>query len=388
MPTACGHGGLAVPVISSRLSSIQSHFESLTDPRTRKVTYPLMTFIVIAICGVICGADDFVAITRFAKVKRSWLGKLVDLSKGIPSHDRFNAIFAAIKPAEFERCLLSWITALHEVTGGQVIAIDGKTLRGSFDKASSKSAIHMVSAWATANSISLGQVVAATKSNEIPAIPKLLEMLAIEGAIVTIDAMGCQTEIAQKIIDRGADYVLNVKGNQQTLRDGIHDVFSEYLNGKPPAHPVGTCAHTQKAHGRNESRWAYVCAAPKALPDRDRWPGLKAIGTVITNTTRDGKECIDVRYYILSKKLSPKKFARVVASHWSIENQLHWQLDVTFREDHSRIRKGHADINFSTLRKTALTLLKNETTAKVGIKNKRLIAGWDDDYLFQVLIGA
>lgn len=377
-----------MPVTKSRLPSIQSHFESLTDPRTRKVTYPLMTFIVIAICGVICGADDFVAITRFAKVKRSWLAKLVDLSKGIPSHDRFNAIFAAIKPAEFERCLLSWITALHEVTDGQVIAIDGKTLRGSFDKASSKSAIHMVSAWATANSLSLGQVVTDAKSNEITAIPKLLEMLALEGAIVTIDAMGCQTEIARTIIDRGADYVLNVKGNQQILRDGIHEVFSEYLNGNPSEHPVQTCDTTHKAHGRHESRWAYVCPAPKTLPARDRWPGLKAIGMVITNTTRDGRDCVDVRYYIMSKKLSAKKFARVVASHWSIENQLHWQLDVTFREDHSRIRKGHADVNFSTLRKTALALLKNETTAKVGIKNKRLIAGWDDDYLLQVLIGA
>lgn len=170
-----------MPVTKSHLPSIQSHFESLTDPRMRPVTYPLMTFIVIAICGVICGADDFVAITRFARVKRSWLGKLVDLSKGIPSHDRFSAIFAAIKPAEFERCLLSWITALHDVTHGQVIAIDGQTLRGSFDAASSKSAIHMVRAWATANSISLGQVVTDAKSNEITATPKLLEMLVLEG---------------------------------------------------------------------------------------------------------------------------------------------------------------------------------------------------------------
>lgn len=170
-----------MPVTKSHLPSIQSHFESLTDPRMRPVTYPLMTFIVIAICGVICGADDFVAITRFARVKRSWLGKLVDLSKGIPSHDRFSAIFAAIKRAEFERCLLSWITALHDVTHGQVIAIDGQTLRGSFDAASSKSAIHMVRAWATANSISLGQVVTDAKSNEITATPKLLEMLVLEG---------------------------------------------------------------------------------------------------------------------------------------------------------------------------------------------------------------
>jgi predicted transposase YbfD/YdcC len=346
-----------------------------------------MTFVVIAICAVICGADDFVGIVKFAKAKRSWLGKIVDLKNGIPSHDRFNAIFAAIKPAEFERCLLSWITALHEVTSGQVIAIDGKTLRGSFDKASSKSAIHMVSAWATENSISLGQVVTDAKSNEITAIPKLLEMLALEGAIVTIDAMGCQTGIAQKIIDRGGDYVLNVKGNQRTLRDGIEKSFAEFLDNNPPERPVRMFYQKRKAHGREESRWCYVGQVPTTLPGRERWPGLKAIGMVISNTIRDGKECADIRYYIMSKKLSAKRFAKVVASHWAIENQLHWQLDVTFREDHSRVRKGHADVNFSTLRKTALVMLKNETTNKVGIKNKRLTAGWDDDYLLKVLVG-
>ena len=368
-------------------SSIQIHFASLSDPRTRKVTYPLMTFVVIAICAVICGADDFVGIVKFAKAKRSWLRKIVDLTKGIPSHDRFNAIFAAIKPAEFERCLLSWITALHEVTSGQVIVIDGKTLRGRFDKASSKSAIHMVSAWATANSISLGQVVTDAKSNEITAIPKLLEMLALEGAIVTIDAMGCQTGIAQQITDLGGDYVLNVKGKQRTLRDGIEQVFADFLDDNPSERPVRMCHEKRKAHGRQESRWCYVGEVPKTLPGRERWPGLKAIGMVISNTTRDEKECADIRYYILSKKLSAKKFAKVVASHWAIENQLHWQLDVTFREDHSRIRKGHADVNFSTLRKTALVMLKNETTNKVGIKNKRLTTGWDDDYLLKVLVG-
>jgi predicted transposase YbfD/YdcC len=388
MPARRSHGGLAVPVTKPLIASVQVHFASLTDPRTRKVTHPFINFIVIAICAVICGADDFVGITKFAKAKQSWLKKVLDLSKGIPSHDRFNAIFAAIKPEEFERCLLSWITALHEVTQGQVIAIDGKTLRGSFDKASSKSAIHMVSAWATANSISLGQVITDAKSNEITAIPKLLEMLALEGAIVTIDAMGCQTEIAQKIIDRGGDYVLNVKGNQPTLRNGIEEVFADYLNDKPPEHPVQISSSKRKAHGRYEERWYYVCTAPKKLPGRDRWPGLKAIGMVIANTTRDGKHSVDIRSFILSKRISAGRFAKVVASHWSIENQLHWQLDVTFREDHSRIRKGHADANFSTLRKTALSMLKNETTNKVGVKNKRLSAGWDDDYLLQVLLGA
>jgi len=376
-----------VPVTKPLSAKLQVHFASLKDPRCRKVKYPFINFIVIAICAVICGADDFVAITNFAHARKRWFRKILDLSSGIPSHDRFNAVFASIQPAEFQRCLLSWITALHEVTEGQVIAIDGKTLRGSFDAASSKSAIHMVSAWAVANSISLGQVIVDEKSNEITAIPKLLEMLELKGAIVTIDAMGCQTEIAKKIIDRGGHYVLNVKGNQPTLRDGVEQVFSDFLEGSPPKQPVRSSSITRKAHGRKESRRYYVCPVPHNLPDRERWPKLKAIGMVISNTERDGNDCGDIRYYILSKVLPAKKFAAVVASHWSIENNLHWQLDVTFREDHCRIRKGNADANFSGLRRTALTMLKNEKTRKIGIKNKRLSAGWDAEYLLKVLVG-
>ena len=200
---------------------IQDHFVELTDPRRRKVTYPLINIVTIAICAVICGADDFVSIAEFGRKKRKWLAQFLDLRNGIPSHDRFNAILGAIKPAEFEACLLSWITALHEITAGQIVAIDGKTLRRSFDAASSKSAIHMVSAWATANQISLGQVVVDAKSNEITAIPQLLKILEIAGCLVTIDAMGCQTEIAQAILDAKADYVLAVKSNQRTLYDGL-----------------------------------------------------------------------------------------------------------------------------------------------------------------------
>ena len=215
----------------SRLKSarLHDHFAELTDPRRREVTYPLINVVSIAVCAVICGADDFVAIAKFGETKREWLARFLDLKDGIPSHDRFNAILAAIKPAEFEKCLLSWITALHEITDGQVIAIDGKTLRRSFDAASSKAAIHMVSAWATANHISLGQVVVDAKSNEITAIPKLLEILELSGALVTIDAMGCQTEIARQIVDANADYCLAVKGNQPTLHQGLVDFFDDHL---------------------------------------------------------------------------------------------------------------------------------------------------------------
>ncbi len=366
---------------------IQDHFADLTDPRRRKVTYPLVNIVTIAICAVICGADDFVAIAKFGRVKQKWLSRFLDLKDGIPSHDRFNAIFAAIKPAEFEACLLSWITALHEITGGQLVAIDGKTVRRSFDAATSKSAIHMVSAWATANHISLGQVTVDAKSNEITAIPKLLKMLEISGSLVTIDAMGCQTTIAKTIIDSNADYVLAVKKNQPTLYDGISRFF--LMNREQNFAGVRVSRHQtyEKGHGREETRLYFVCAVPHDLPDRKRWPSLAAIGCTTNITIRGGKRCYETRYYILSRKLSAKEFAAAVRGHWSIENSLHWQLDVTFGEDQSRLRRGHADVNFSILRRTALSLLKNNKTLKIGVKNRRLTAGWDDTYLQQVLFG-
>ncbi|GAB4163504.1 MAG: ISAs1-like element ISEc26 family transposase [Planctomycetaceae bacterium] len=364
---------------------IEDHFQKLTDPRRREVTYPLINIVVIAVCAVICGADDFVAIARFGKTRRTWFAKFLDLTNGIPSHDRFNAVLAAIKPAEFEACLLSWITALHDISDGQIVAIDGKTLRRSFDKASSKSAIHMVSAWATANHISLGQVVVDAKSNEVTAIPKLLEMLEISGSLVTIDAMGCQTDIAKRIVAAGADYCLAVKRNQPTLHAGIENFFAEHAEDDFARTAVRHHHTKEHGHGRNESRSYCLCPVPDDLPDRSRWANLKAIGMTVNVTQRDGEERIEGRYYILSKYVSAKKFAAAVRGHWGIENSLHWQLDVTFREDQSRIRKGHADANFSILRRTALSLLKNETTAKVGVKNKRLTAGWDENYLEKVL---
>jgi predicted transposase YbfD/YdcC len=374
--------------MSTRKSArIADHFAELTDPRRREVVYPLINVVVIAICAVICGADDFVAIAKFGTTKREWLARFLDLETGIPSHDRFNAIFAAIKPAEFEKCLLSWITSLHEVTGGQVIAIDGKTLRRSFDAANSKAAIHMVSAWATANHISLGQVVVDAKSNEITAIPKLLEMLELSGAMVTIDAMGCQTGIARQIVDAGADYCLAVKDNQPTLHQGIIDFFEKHLEDDFEGIRMRHHLTEEKGHGREETRHYMICPVPEDLPDRARWTGLKAIGVAITDTQRDGKEVSEIRCYILSRFVAARRFADAVRSHWGIENSLHWQLDVTFQEDQCRIRLGHADANFSVLRRAALSLLKNETTLKVGIKNKRLTAGWDERYLEKVLLG-
>ena len=366
---------------------IKNHFASLTDPRRRKVTYPLINIVAIALCAVIAGADDFVTIAAWGRQKRAWLARFLDMTSGIPSHDRFNAVFKAIKPNEFERCLLSWITSLHEVTAGQVVAIDGKTLRQSFDKADAKSAIHMVSAWATANHISLGQVVVDQKSNEITVIPKRLELLDVSGCLVTIDAMGCQAEIAGQIIEGKADYVLAAKANQPTLHGGIVEYFLDHMEDDFARVKVSRHETKEHGHGRDEHRTYLVCDVPDDLPDRGRWKGLKRIGVAISNTVRGGKPCDEVRYYILSKKLSARSFGAAVRGHWGIENSLHWQLDMSFGEDRSRIRRGHANANFAVVRRMALSLLKNEKSQKAGVKTKRLTAGWNDDYLEQVLFG-
>lgn len=261
----------------SRRVRIRDYFLEMTDPRRRKVTYPLVNVITIAICAVICGADDFVAIAARGRKKREWLSKCLDLSTGIPSHDRFNAILGAIMPDEFQQCLLEYITAIHEITDGQVVAIDGKTLRRSYYRASSKSAIHMVSAWATANQLSLGQVIVDEKSYEITAIPKLREILDLSGCLVTIDAMGCQVEIAREIVDAGADYVLAVKNNQPTFAQGIEDIVVDHLEDGLACAEGRHHTTDEKGHGRKEHREYVICRAPENLPDRSRWPRLAAL---------------------------------------------------------------------------------------------------------------
>lgn len=367
---------------------IEEYFEDLTDPRRREGKYPLINIVVMALCAVLSGADDFVSIANWAKTKRDWLANFLEMSAGVPSHDRFNAILGSIKPAEFEKCLLRWITALHEITDGQVIAIDGKTLRRSFDRASSKAAIHMVSAWATANHISLGQVITDAKSNEITAIPKLLATLEISGCLITIDAMGCQKNIARQIATSGADYLLAVKDNQPKLHDAIRDFFMEHSENDYKLISIRRHETHEKEHGRTDDRYYWIAKLPDDFPFKAQWPNLKAIGMAVRHTDRKrGKADGDVRYYIASRYMSGKKFAESSRSHWGIENSLHWQLDVTFGEDQSRIRKGHADANFSLLRRTSLSLLKNNTSRKLGVKNKRLNAAWDDQYRLQVLCG-
>ncbi len=363
------------------------HFENLTDPRRGEPTYPLLNVVVMTLCAVISGADDFVAIARWATKNRTWLARYLDLSAGIPSHDRFNAIFAAMNSREFETCLLSWITSLHEITSGQVIAIDGKTLRRSYDAASSKSAIHMVSAWATMNHISLGQVVVDAKSNEITAIPKLLDLIDVSGGMVTIDAMGCQTEIIETIVEKKADACIAVKKNQPKLYAAIEQHFDALIETDFEDAKVRWMDSSEKGHGRDECRTYAICPVPQSVKNLERWKSVRAIGMSTNITVRDGKEQTEIRYYILTRYVSGKRFADAVRAHWGIENSLHWQLDVTFREDDCRVRKGHSDANLSVIRRFALSMLKNEKTEKLGIKNKRLLAAWDTDYLAKVLFG-
>ena len=369
----------------NRSASLISKLEKITDPRPGEPVYPLVNILFMTICAVTAGADDYVSIAKFARTKKSWFAKFLDMSAGVPSHDRFNAIVNAIKPEEFEPMLFAWLTELHKITNGQVIAIDGKTLRRSYDRATGKAAIHMVSAWATANHISLGQTVVDAKSNEITAIPKLLEIIEVSGGLITIDAMGCQTEIAEKIIAEGADYCLAVKGNQPKLHEAVKAFFLEHLENNFADVDVNEHHTTESTHGRTDERSYYICKIPSDFPEKKRWKNLAAIGMSINNTERRQGDEIAVRYYILSKSLSGEEFAGAVRDHWGIENSCHWQLDVTFQEDQCRIRKGHGDENFSTLRRTALSLLKKEKTARCGIKNKRLTAGWDNDYMEKVI---
>jgi len=374
--------------MAGRSLAMASHFEELEDPRVERTRkHSLVDILCLSICAVIAGAEGWEDIEEFGLQKEAWLRRHLRLENGIPSHDTISRVFRLLKPQAFEAAFRAWVQVLVERLGLRQIAVDGKTLRRSHDRGGMKSALHVVCAWSVENHLVLGQEAVADKSNEITAIPELLKLLELKGAIVTIDAMGCQTEIADKIIAADADYVLAVKGNQPTLHEGIAQFFLDHLEDDFAREKVSCYQTEEHGHGREETRTYYVCPVPDELPDRRRWKKLTAIGIAINDTLRDGQQTSEVRYYILSKKLSAKKFGEAVRGHWSIENRLHWQLDVTFGEDQSRIRKGHADANFSILRRTALSLLKNNRTLKVGVKNKRLAAGWNDDYLAQVLCG-
>ena len=370
-------------------ASIQKHFGKIGDRRSRfGKRHKLIDIIVIAICAVICGADDWVSVEEYGKAKQSWLKGFLELPNGIPAHDTFGRVFALIEPEEFGACFLKWVRAVMNITKGGVIAIDGKTARGSGDPESGKSAIHMVSAWAHKNNLVLGQVKVDEKSNEIPAIPELLQVLAINGCIVTIDAMGCQKEIAKKIIQRGADYVLALKENHERLYEEVKETF-ELAQAGGFGNPKPDYWRTvNKNHGRIEIRKCWVISETEDLAylqENGPWVGLQSIVMVQAERHMGEQSTQETRYYLSSLKGKAKALLSAVRNHWGIENSLHWVLDVAFQEDRCRVRKDHGPENFVVLRHIALNLLKQEKTAKVGIKNKRLICAWNNDYLLKVL---
>ncbi len=363
------------------------HFEEVDDPRVDNANrrHELSDILLLTILAVICGADSWTEVEAFGQAKHDDLKRFLKLAHGIPSHDTLGEVFARLCPDELRAGFLSWINALVRVSGGEIVAIDGKTLRHSYDQGGRRGAIHMVSAWATANQVVLGQCKVDDKSNEITAIPSLLKVLHLAGTIVTIDAMGCQKAIAQQITQGQADYVLSLKGNQGQL----HEDVKLYLDAKIDKGQADSgCARHEtldKGHGRIERRRYWITDAIDWLEERTQWPGLRCIGVVESERHIGDQVSIERRYFIASIEADAELFARAVRSHWGIENQLHWSLDVSFREDECRVRQGHAAQNLALVRHLALNLLKNEKTAKVGIKIKRSKAGWDHRYLAKVL---
>ena len=366
-------------------SSLLEHFSALPDPRYRPM-HPLSDVLVIAICALICGADSWVAIEAFGKAKQEWFATFLRLPHGIPSHDTFGRVFALLDTQAFAQCFADWSAAVATLTAGEVVAIDGKTLRRSFDHAAEKAAIHMVSAWASQNRVVLGQIPTDEKSNEITAIPRLLRLLQLKGCIVTCDAMGCQRAIAQAIVDQEADYILQVKGNQPNLLIGIESFFFEALRDAFDKTPYDYYEMTEKGHGRIETRKVWCSPVKSGYVDTEAWANLSSFIRVEATRQVGEKKSQEVRYYISSLPgTDAREAAHAVRRHWSIENGLHWVLDVAFREDDARARIGNAAANLAILRHLALTLLKQEASAKVGIKTKRLKAGWDHHYLLKVL---
>lgn len=376
-------------------TSLVAHFAQVPDPRiNRRRDHDLIDILVIGVCTLLCGGETFNDMEDFGKAKLDWFRTFLNLRNGIPSHDTFNRVFAALDPKEFLDCFLRWTQSLREAVPQEIVALDGKALRRALNK--DQSVKYVVSAWAESNGLVLGQLKVADKSNEITAVPELLRVLELSGCIVTTDAMGCQKKIAKEIIEADADYVLALKGNQETVHEEVKSFLDatllEQQTPRPPGAQRSKMAATlasletvEKDHGRFEIRRYYQSDQLDWFADRPKWEGLKSVGMVESHREVDGKTTVERRYYLASLPLGVKTFARAVRSHWGVENKVHWIMDVCFREDQSRARAGYAAENLATLRRLALNLLKREKTKKRGIRGKQLNAGWDHAYLLRLL---
>lgn len=375
--------------MSHKLSdSFVHHFETIEDPRRQAgLRHPLIEVLFIAICAIIAGADDWVAIERFGKAKQRWFGLYLPLKHGIPSHDTFANVFGALDPEQFSEAFIKWMQMIATVSG--VIALDGKTIRRSFDKALGKSAIHMVSAWSSENRLILGQVKVDDKSNEITAIPRLLDLLVINGCLVTIDAMGCQTEIALQIVEQGGDYLLAVKKNHKHLYEDIEHLFKHATADNFVQDNFDETKTVDKQHGRLDIRYCQTIAEPEWLDylrSRHSWAQLATVVRIYTQRQQgNGKKVIDSRYYICSRLASAEELLEATRSHWGVENNVHWVLDVVFNEDHNRARTKHTQQNLAIMRRMAINMLNQEQSRKQSLKGKRQLAGWDESYLEQVI---
>jgi predicted transposase YbfD/YdcC len=369
------------------IATIRNHFSGLEDPRRDNRRHLLLDIIVIAICAAICDADTWADVELFGEAKEKWFRGFLELPHGIPSHDTFGRVFALLDPEQFQQCFREWIQAVEERTQGEIIALDGKQLRRSHDKNLGKKAIYMVSAWASENSLVLGQRKVDDRSNEITAIPPLLDMLDVSGCIVTTDAMGCQTAIAEKVIDNGADYVFVVKENQGRLLEAIQGLFDD-----PDEMRWVDCDHhktADKGHGRIEIRECWITSDPEYLAyiaSLAEWKGLQSIAMIQAERRIGQERTFKRRYFISSLASNAEKLLHVARTYWGIENKVHWVLDIAFREDDSRVRKGNGAQNFAVIRHIALNQLRRESTPKISIRGKRKKAGWDNDFLLKVLL--
>lgn len=373
-------------MIDAAIIPLKEHFSSLDDPRAQhSIEHLLLDIVLITICAVICGADTWVEVENYGIAKQQWLETFLELPNGIPSHDTFERMFARLRPEQLQQCFLNWVEAVFQLTGGQLINLDGKTLRGSYDRGGKQGMIHMVSAWASQNRLVLGQRKVNEKSNEITAIPELLKVLDLNGAVVSIDALGAQTEIAAQIVAQQGDYVLALKGNQGNLHQDVQQLFDHAHRQNFRGIEHDFYETQEQGHGRQENRRYWVMGNTEYLLGTENWAKLTTIGCVESQRQVGDKITWEKRYYLLSLPLDAARFATAVRGHWSIENQLHWILDVGFREDQSRAKQGYSAENLAVIRHLAVNLLSQEKSAKGGTRAKRLRAGWDDQYLTKIL---